>query len=177
MPAEDDGVRPLFASSIFFISHRLEVYQYLCYDYADPAGYYERVLHDEEAFAEEAERLRVNMETFLAEEKVYINGQQVQQKVIHVDIGLRGAADIPYIHWIIFFSGRARRGENSLASDVAEEKAPYDMEVLYLFPQGTNIKQVDTPMEYEVRGSLLLVWARRGDPVGGHEEVIFELPP
>ena len=177
MSAKDVRVKPLFASSLFFISRQLEVYQYLCYDYADPAGYYERILHDEEAFAREVRQLHANMEALLAEERVYINGQRVHQEVVHVDIGLRGAADVPYIQWVIFFQGKPRRGENSLASEVSEEKAPYDIEVLYLLPPGTRIKRVETPMEFEAREPLLLVWARRGDPVGGHEEVIFELPP
>ena len=114
------------------------------------------------------------MARFLDAEKVYINGQRVEQKILHVDIGLRGAADIPYIQWVIFFQGKPQRGENILASDVAEEIAEYDIEVLYLFPMKTKIQEVQTPMEYDVQPPLLLVWSRKGDQVGGHEEVRFE---
>lgn len=169
-------VEPIFASSIFTISPSCQVYQVLCYDYADTDGLYEKILHDEAAFAKETEILRGNMKRFLDAEKVYINGKRIQQHILHVDIGLRGAADIPYIQWVIFFQGPPQKGTNTLASDVEEETAEYDIEVLYLFPKRTQIKQVQTPMEYEVREPLLFVWGRKGDKVGGYEEVIFEPP-
>ncbi|MFX1561965.1 MAG: hypothetical protein ACFFDP_01525 [Promethearchaeota archaeon] len=169
-------IEPIFASSIFTISMRCQVYQVLCYDYADSDGLYAQILQDEEAFAKETEMLRENMKRFLDAEKVYINGERVQQQILHVDIGLRGAADLPYIQWVIFFQGSPKKGENVLASDVEEEIVEYDLEVLYLLPRGTGIIQVQTPMEYEVREHLLFVWSRKGDKVGGHEEVVFQLP-
>ena len=140
------SIKPLFASSIFTISPPCQIYQVLCYDYADPEGVYERILHDEEAFEVEIIKLRGNMEKFLAVEQVYINGKRVQQEILRVDIGLRGAADVPYIQWVIFFQGPSLQGENTLISDVTEEIAQYDIEVLYLFPAGTRIKRVITPM-------------------------------
>ena len=168
--------QPIFASSVFTISHQCDFYQIVCYDYSDPDGIYASILQDKAAFLDEMKLLRANMARFLDAEKVYINGERVKQKILHVDIGLRGAADIPYIQWVIFFQGKPQRGENILASDVAEEIAEYDIEVLYLFPAGTQIMAVQTPMEYEIRESLLLVWARKGDKVGGHEEVLFQFP-
>lgn len=170
------AVTPIFGSSIFSVSPYGQIYQVLCFDYADPDGYYEAILHDEKAFADEIRKLHLNMAELLEAERVFINGDRVRQEVLHVDIGLRGAADVPYLQWVIFFQGAFKTGENILASDVPEETAEYDIEVLYLWPRGTRIKRVDTPMEHETRGSLLLVWARKDDRVGGHESVIFELP-
>ena len=95
-------------------------------------------------------------------------------KILHVDIGLRGAADIPYLKWVIFFQGQLQPGVNSLASNVEEEVSEYDIEVLYLWPKETQIKEVITPMDFEIRGPLLFVWSRKGDLVGGYEEVNFE---
>lgn len=169
-------VTPIFGSSIFSISPYGQIYQVLCFDYADPDGYYEAILHDEKAFAGEVEKLRLNMAELLAAERVFINGVRVKQEILHVDIGLRGAADVPYLQWVIAFEGAFKQGENTLASDVPEEVAEYDIEVLYLWPAGTRIMRVETPMEHETRGSLLLVWARKGDRMGGHETVAFELP-
>jgi hypothetical protein len=170
------AVTPIFGSSIFSISPYGQVYQVLCFDYADSDGYYEAILHDEKAFADEVEKLRLNMAELLAAERVFINGVRVKQEILHVDIGLRGAADVPYLQWVILFQGAFKQGENSLVSDVPEEVAEYDIEVLYLWPPGTRIRRVETPMEYETLGSLLLVWARKGDRMGGHEAVTFELP-
>jgi hypothetical protein len=170
------NVYPLFASSVFSISTSCEVYQVLSYDYVDPDGVYKKLLKDQLAFQNEVKKLRLNMAKFLAAEKVYINNQRVEQQILHVDIGLRGSADVPYFQWVIHFQGTPSPDENSLKSDVETEIAEYDIEVLYLFPQGTQIMDVVTPMENEVRGSLLLVWARKGDTVGGHEEVRFQFP-
>lgn len=172
----ESEVTPLFASSYFTISPTLEIYQIVCYDYADPDGYYERILHDSAAFVKEAEMLTKNMQKFLDEEQIFINGQHVEQEILHVDIGLRGAADIPYIKWVIFFQGQVQPGVNTLASNVDEEVSEYDIEVLYLWPSETQIKKVVTPMNFEVRGPLLLVWSRKGDKVGGYEEVSFDFP-
>lgn len=169
-------IEPIFASSIFTISLGCQVYQVLCYDYSDTDGLYEKILHDEAAFVKETETLRENMKGFLDAEKVYINGKRVQQQILHTDIGLRGAAEIPYIQWVIFFQGPPKKDVNILMSQVEEEIAEYDIEVLYLFPKGTRIMRVQTPMENEIRESLLLVWARKGDKVGGYEEVAFKFP-
>ena len=170
----ESKVTPLFASSYFTISTSLQIYQVVCYDYADPDGYYEEILHDSKAFKQEAEILCKNMQAFLDAEQIFINGQRVEQEILHVDIGLRGAADIPFIKWAIFFQGQVQPGINSLVSNVEKEVSEYDIEVLYLWPSETKIKQVVTPMHYEVRGPLLLVWSRKGDIVGGYEEVNFD---
>jgi hypothetical protein len=166
----------LFASAVFTISRDCEIHQVLVYDYADPDGAYKALVEDEVAFRNEVSTLRWNMAEFLAAEKVYINDQRVTQEILHVDIGFRGSSDIPYFQWVIHFEGITRNGVNSLKSIVDKEKTEYDLEVLYLFPTGTKIIEVKTPMEYDIQDSLLFVWAREGDPVGGYEEVRFQFP-
>ncbi|MFW9933940.1 MAG: hypothetical protein ACFFDU_00235 [Candidatus Thorarchaeota archaeon] len=168
------NVQPLFASSIFTISQELEVYQVINYDYRDPDGVYERLLNDENALQKEIDKIHSNMADFLAAEKVYINEKPIEQKIIHVDIGLRGTPEIVYFQWVVHFQGVKLNEVNSLESDVEVERAEYDIEVLYLFPQNTRILDVKTPMDYEIRGPLLFVWAQKGDVVGGHEAVKFQ---
>jgi hypothetical protein len=168
------NVQPLFASSIFTISPELEVYQVINYDYSDPDGVYERLLNDENALQKEINKIHSNMADFLAAEKVYINEKRVEQKIIHVDIGLRGNPEIVYFQWVVHFQGVKLNEVNSLESDVQVERAEYDIEVLYLFPQNTRILDVKTPMDYEIREPLLFVWAQKGDVVGGHEAVQFQ---
>jgi hypothetical protein len=169
-------VQPLFASSVFTISSELEVYQVITYDYRDSEGVYEKLLEDEEALQDEINKIHANMAEFLDAEKVFINDKRVEQKILHVDIGLRGSPKIPFFQWIVHFQGIPKEGQNSLTSMVDEELAEYDIEVLYLFPSGTRIIEVETPMEYETRNSFLFVWAQKGDKVGGHEAVRFILP-
>lgn len=170
------NVQPLFASSIFTIASNLDVYQVINYDYSDPDRVYEKILEDDAALQSEIEKIHANMAEFLAAEKVLINEERVEQDILHVDIGLRGSPELVYFQWVIKFQGTVLGEENSLASYVEEEQAEYDIEVLYLFPVETRILEVVTPMEYEIRGSLLFVWAQKGDAVGGHEEVRFQFP-
>ncbi|MFX1318555.1 MAG: hypothetical protein ACFE9D_03910 [Promethearchaeota archaeon] len=170
------NVQPLFASSVFSISPALEVYQVIIYDYHDPEGVYERILKDQEALQQEVNMIQANMTEFLAAEKVFINDKRVNQKLLHVDIGLRGSPQIAYFQWIVHFQGTPRDGKNELSSDVEEELAEYDIDVLYLFPVGTRIIEVETPMEYVIRNPFLFVWGRKGDSVGGYEAVRFMLP-
>ena len=168
------NVLPIFASSVFSISSNCEVYQVLNYDYLDPDNVYKTMLENEQTFQDEVKKIRLNMTEFLEAEKVYINGQRVEQQILHVDIGLRGTTELVYFQWIIHFHGPLHPVTNVLRSDVEEEVTEYDIEVLYLFPSGTRINEVVTPMEYEIQEPLLLVWARKGDLVGGHEEVTFQ---
>jgi hypothetical protein len=170
------NVQPLFASSVFSISAALEVYQVITYDYHDPEGVYKRILEDEEALQLEINTIHANMTEFLAAEHVYINDKRVEQKILQVDIGLRGSPQIAYFQWVVHFQGIPREEENVLSSDVEKELAEYDIEVLYLFPMGTRINEVETPMEFETRDSLLFLWGRKGDKVGGYEAVRFSLP-
>ena len=137
---------------------------------------YEKILENEAALQNEIELIHANMAEFLAAEKVYINGNRVEQEIIHVDIGLRGRPDMVFFQWVIKFSGKTLKEINSLVSDVEEELAEYDIEVMYLFPAKTRILEVSTPMEYEIRGPLLFVWGQKGDTLGGHEEVHFQFP-
>ncbi len=170
------NVQPLFASSIFSISPILEVYQVIIYDYHDPEGVYERILKDEEALQREVTLIHANMSKFLAAENVFINDERVEQQILHVDIGLRGRPQIAYFQWVVHFQGTPRDGENELSSDIEEELAEYDIDVLYMFPGGTRIIEVETPMEYEIRNPLLFVWGQKGDIVGGYEAVRFKFP-
>ena len=119
------NVQPLFASSVFSISASCEVYQVLSYDYVDLNGVYQELLNNQLEFQKEVKKLRLNMAEFLAAEKVYINDQRVEQRILHMDIGLRGSAEVPYFQWVIHFQGIPSPGENSLKSDVETEIAEY----------------------------------------------------
>ena len=90
----------------------MEVYQVVNYDYRDPDGVYENLLEDEKALQKELEMIHSNMATFLEAEKVYINKERVEQKIVHVDIGIRGTPEIVYFQWVIFFQGITQKGEN-----------------------------------------------------------------
>ena len=57
-----------------------------------------------------------------------------------------------------------------------EEEAPYDFEIIWRFPGGTKITEVETNLEFEIYDDIISLWAIEGDDVGGYEKLAFELP-
>ncbi|TFH07658.1 MAG: hypothetical protein E4H14_08020 [Candidatus Thorarchaeota archaeon] len=57
-----------------------------------------------------------------------------------------------------------------------EEEAPYDFEILWRFPFGTKIVEVETTMDFDIYDDIISLWAIDGDDVGGYEKLVFELP-
>ena len=171
-----EKILPLHANSFFIVSGDGSFNQILSYDYYDPKGYYDRLTHRPIDFEKEINKLWSNMQDFLDEETIKINDTAVRPLVRYVDIGHRGSETTPFITWIIFFRGRFKRDENSFESWTEKERATYDFEVYWSFPPGTTILEINSPMDYEPQGNLLVLWARKGDQVGGYEKIVFRLP-
>ncbi len=170
-------IEPVHAQGFFVVTRRGDVHQIVVYDYYDPEGYYAKLIHRPREYEEEMNRLAANMQEFLDSEEVVINGERVYPKVVAVSLEHRGFEDSPYITFIIHFKGRLRRGLNTYENKYEEGVAEYDYEAYWIFPPRTRIVEVDVRSEYEVLGSgnILLLWARRGDKVGGYEKIVFEL--
>ena len=76
---------------------------------------------------------------------------------------------------VIYFEGRFSKGNNIFESWTEEERATYDFEVYWYFPPKTAIIEVDSPMDYDPQDNILILWARKGDEVGGYEKIVFKL--
>ena len=168
-------VEPVHADSFFSVSRTGEVHERLCYDYVDPEGYYRRVIRDENLLKKEIEKLVDNMQHFLDLERVEINGERVKSRVDYCDIFLKGATEVVSVTYLIDFAGRFQEGANKIETWLEEEEAPYDFEIIWRFPVGTHIKEIETTLDYEIYGDLVTLWAQEGDEVGGYEKMAFEL--
>jgi len=168
-------VEPIHADSFFSVSRSGEVHERLCYEYIDPEGYYRKVLRDERLFKKEIEKFADNMQHFLNLERVEINNERVKSQVDYCDIFLKGATDIVSVVYLIDFSGKFQKGANMIETWLEEEEAPYDFEIIWRYPMGTHIKEIETTLEYEIYGDLVTLWAFEGDEVGGYERMEFDL--
>ncbi|MHA1594770.1 MAG: hypothetical protein ACTSXJ_07020 [Candidatus Baldrarchaeia archaeon] len=171
-----EEIIPLHAQTFFVVTRSGEIIQFLEYDYYDPNEYYKELTHKEEEFIREIEKLWANMQQFMDECKIYINGEEVRAEVVFTDIQHRGASTVPYVIWIIVARGKFRSGVNEYRVICEEEKLEYDCEAFWVFPHGTRILSVKTYMNYDVYDNLIILWARKGDIIGGEEIIKFELP-
>ncbi|MHA2190686.1 MAG: hypothetical protein ACXAAP_10670 [Candidatus Thorarchaeota archaeon] len=170
-------VQPVHADSFFSVSNSGEIHERLSFEYIDPEGYYRAVVRDQNRFSQEIEKLADNMQFFLDKERVEINQEHVKSRVSYADIFLKGQSDVVAVVYLIDFAGRFKQGPNKIQTWLEEEVAPYDFEILWRFPSGTKLVEIETMMEYEVYDDVITLWAEEGDSVGGYERMEFELPP
>lgn len=171
-----DMVEPIHASSFFSVSQSGEIHEQLSFEYLDIEGYYRKVIRDEKLLAKEVEKLVDNMQFFLDKEKVEINTERVKSRVDYCDIFLKGKTDVVSVIYLIDFAGKFVCGDNVIETWLEEEEAPYDFEILWRFPVGSKIIEVETTMEYETYSDIISLWAMDGDEVGGYEKIVFRLP-
>ncbi|MGC8583169.1 MAG: hypothetical protein ACP5KY_08850 [Thermoproteus sp.] len=163
-----EEVRPIFARAFFNMDPLGSVSQYMVFYYRDPKAYYAGL--SREALRRELEAVRRNMQSFLDEEAISINGRRVEAKVVHVDIGLI-AIDLPYITFLIKFRGELRRGLNVYEDVYEEEVAEYPYEFLWSLPG--RVVRAAMAGDVRIHGSLLSVRVPAGTKVGGRESIEF----
>lgn len=169
-------VEPIHAESFFSVSRTGEIHERLCYEYIDPEGFYRGVIRDDDLLRAEIEKLAGNMQYFLDQERVAINEQRVKSIVNYADIFLKGSSDVVAVVYLIDFATKFESGSNKIETWIEEESAPYDFEILWRFPVGTVVEEVDTLLEYEIYDDIIALWAFEGDHVGGYERMVFKLP-
>lgn len=171
-----ESVEPVHADSFFSVALSGEVHERLSFEYFDPEGYYKRVVRDQALLEKETEKLASNMQYYLDKERVEINKQRVKSRVDYCDIFTKGHSEIVSVVYLIDFAGRFHDGANQIETWLEVEEAPYDFEIIWRFPVGTTVVEIDTALSFEIYGDLVTLWADEGDEVGGYERMEFELP-
>jgi hypothetical protein len=171
-----DSVEPIHADSFFSVSRTGEIHERLSYEYSDPEGFYRRVVNDDDLLREEIEKTASNMQYYLDKERVEINGQRVRSQVEYADIFLKGKSEVVSVLFLIDFSGKFNNNVNKIETWLEEEEAPYDFEIIWRFPVGTKVVEIDTLLDYEVYDDIVTLWAFSGQEVGGYERMEFKLP-
>ncbi len=171
-----EKIVPVHAQGFFTMGVDGRVTQVTIFDYYDPECYYAKLLQGKGDLEGELWRLAANMQSFLDEEKVLINGERVKPEVRGIDICVRGDPKRPSVVFFITFKGELRPGVNSYEDCYEATVAEYDYEFYWIFPPGTSIVSVKMPGTYEVVNAILMVWVRKGEKVDGYERIIFKIP-
>jgi hypothetical protein len=173
---QDEFVDPVHADSFFSVAASGEIHERLAFEYYDPDGYFRRVNQDDALLKEEIRKIATNMQFYLDKERVEINGVRVRSVVEYVDIFPKGKSDVVGVVYLIDFAGRFEEGVNKIETWLEEEVAPYDFEIMWRFPSGTKITEIETLLDFEIYDSLVTLWALDGSEVGGYERMEFILP-
>ncbi len=171
-----EEVIPVHAQGFFIVSPNGVITQIVVFDYFDPKEYYSRILRGEGSLEQEFLKLTSNMQMFLDEEKVLINGKQVKPKVTGVDICLRGDPKRPSVTFFITFKGNFKLGSNTYEDYYESTIAEYDYEFYWIFFPGSFIAEVIVPGAHEVIGDrILMVWVQKGEEIEGYEKIVFRI--
>ncbi len=165
-----EEVRPIYARAFFSFSVDGSVDEYLVFYYYDPNAYYASL--DDEGVKREEDVVKENLQTFLDQERITINGEKVRARVTFVKIGLL-SVNYPFIEFVIRFKGRLVKGINTYENEYENEVAEYPYEALWVFPG----EVVSYHLAGEVRafGNMLYLKVQPGTTTGGREWIRFRL--
>jgi len=170
-----ESVKPIFAQAFFNVAKGFITY-YLVYDYKDPTKYYWKLHEDEENYEKELNKIFHNMQAFLDEEKVIVNGKRCKPKVKACDIGFRGSPEIPFFVFLISFHAPIKRGINVYENEYSPELIEYDYLVYWNFPSNSKIIEIDMKEKYEIiNNNLLKIYGFKGEYSSGYEMISFTI--
>lgn len=172
-------MKPIFGYCFFTVATDGFFTESIVFEYSDPDREYERVLKDEQLLREELRVLKANMQSFIDEERLRVNGVEVKPKVVDVDVGFTDSVERPYINFIVVFNAPLRLGGLNVYEDEYEpEEAEYDYIVKWVLPRGGRVVEADFGFEYVVGpDNVLRFRVRKGEVTPGRERMVFYLPP
>jgi len=147
------------------------------FEYHDPLEEYKNIVLDSKLSKQEKEVLWNNMQRFLDEEKVVINGKRTYPKVVDIEIGFREDYKHPYISFFIVFLGEFKKGVNVYEDEYEAEVAEYPYTVYWVFPLKARVVSADLGVPYTILGNgrILSFTVPRGTRIRGYERIEFEL--
>lgn len=168
---------PLYAHGYFFLHMSGLVDQIIVFDYYDPECVYSKIISSRGQYISEIDRLMRNMQYFLDQETVLINGVETTPTVTSVEIGLRSKPEYAYIVFTIEFRGELKHGLNTYENIYEEEEAEYEYIVYWFFPEKTRIVKAELGVPYRVdaSGRVLFFKVKPGTKIGGREAIYFRI--
>jgi len=168
-------IKPIYGQGIFVVCRDGSITQQVIFDYVDSEGYYWSLMGDEKALNEELSRLMYNMQSFIDDETVKINGERVFPKVIGIDVGFRSSGSNPYITFYIAFKGNLRKGINIYEDYYEPEDVEYDYVVTWIFSGGLKVIRANVGFNYDITsgGSILMFSVPKGARTPGYERIEF----
>jgi len=172
-------VTPIYGLGMFFVRESGLVEQIVVFEYHDPGGIYKSIVSSERELEREKKRLAQNMQYYLDQEDVRINGKPVYPRVVDVEIGFRGDQNYPYITFFILFAGELKAGLNVYEDAYEPEKAEYAYRVYWVLPTRARVLRADVGVTYSILGGgrILTFSVEKGTNIRGYERIEFEMIP
>lgn len=166
----------MYGQGLFIVDASGRVTQVVIFDYYDPRQYYARLVKSGEIH-DELDKLETNMQYFLDQERVLVNGVRVYPRVVGTTIGFRGDLTRPYIVFHIEFDFPVRPGRNRYEDYYEPETTEYDYEICWVFPPGWRVLSARLAVSYQIIAErILTALVSRGTRVGPYECIEFEVP-
>ena len=167
-------MKPINGYGFFVVSESGVFTHVIIFEYLDKELQYYNLIKDEVRRAEELAILRENMQEFLNEEEVLINGERSYMRVEDVEVGFAGNKHLPYIQYIVRFLGSLKKGVNVYEDRYSPERTTYRYSVAWLFPPGTEVLEVKLGTKSVIKkGHILYVEVPKGTYLNGHEKIVF----
>ncbi len=165
-----EDVTPIYALGNFVMDRSGNVTQYTFFYYYDKNTYYASL--SKQILKEELNEIRRNMQRFLDEEQILINGERSLAKVINIDLYLLDF-EHPVLEFIILFRGRLKKGVNVYENSYEEEVAEYPYQAIWRLPG--KVIHVNMNGKISIFKNFLKIKVDKGTKVGGVEIIKFLL--
>ena len=170
-------MKPINGYGFFIVSRSGLFTHIIIFEYIDKELKYFNLVKDKDRKAEEIKVLGENMQEFLNEEEMLINGERSYPHVEDVKIGFAGSKRLPYIQYVIRFQGKLREGINVYEDKFMPERTTYKYSVLWVFPPASEIVEAHLNVPSTIiEGSTLYIEVPKGTFLGGYERIVFRLP-
>ncbi len=168
-------MRPLYGQGFFHVCRGV-IWYTIVFDYEDREALYWRLLRSGD-YGGEVETLRANMQGFLDEERMLINGEEVRAVVDGVYIDVRGEKSRSTAVFEVRIPYKPRRGRNVYEDYYEPEVAEYPYTVTWILPPGSRILDYEMPGRVRLSSDsrILEVRVERGSRIPGYESLVFEL--
>lgn len=161
-------VKPIYARGFFNMSFSGETNQLTVFYYYDRDEYYASLKKIE--IKNEIKKLKENMQYYLDQEEIRINGKRVKAKVMFVRFGLL-SIKYPFVEFLIRFRGELKKGVNKYEDTYEEEIAEYPYEATWILPG--KVINSNIAGKVRIKNNILFLKVKKGLKVGGTETIEF----
>ena len=165
---------PLNAEADFYVSEK-GISELLIYHYLDEEHFYQKLCASEN-YDTEMNKIKDNMQFYLDQDTVLVNHEEKRMKLSEVELKFKdGLPEYPQLNFMILIRCKLKEGNNVIEFDMEDEIAPYDFQIKYHFPHGSEIVEVESLLSFKIIDNKIIMTAKKGDLVGGYEKIVFKV--
>lgn len=173
---EDQILKPVYGQGIFYLFPNGLITYLIIFDYIDPElEYFNLLKNNEDLLDKEIASLKENMQRFLDEEKMLINGKRVKSKVREAWIEIRGDPKRPSIMFLIeMYFEPSLKGRILYEDYYNEETAEYDYTVHWIFPVCIKVLDYNITGYLKLKQGHLEIKVKKGSRTSDYESILFD---